>query len=239
MDGLRVELGGFLFAEFEQPQAELFGLAFAVVILILAFGSVLAMGLPVAVALFGIGIGGALVILASNLMEVPDFAPFIGLMIGLGVGIDYALLIVTRYREQLHGGHTVRESISIAMDTAGRSVVFAGATVVISLLGMLLMGIGFVGGLGITASLTVLVTVAASVTLLPALLGFAGLNIERTKWRGLLAAGFVAVALDRRRPRQSRGHRCRHGVGVAHARAGVLRRPAQARGDAPCAQAAP
>jgi RND superfamily putative drug exporter len=195
VNGLRIELGGFLFAEFEQPSAELFGLAFAVVILIVAFGSVLAMGLPVGVALFGIGLGGAFVILASHLIEVPDFAPFIGLMIGLGVGIDYALLIVTRYREQLHAGHDVRESIGIAMNTAGRSVVFAGATVVISLLGMLLMGIGFVGGLGITASLTVAVTIAASITLLPALLGFAGDNIERTKWRGLLAAGFVALAL--------------------------------------------
>jgi putative drug exporter of the RND superfamily len=194
-DGLRIELGGFLFAEFEQPLAELFGLAFAIVILIVAFGSVLAMGLPVGVALFGIGLGGAFVILASHLTEVPDFAPFIGLMIGLGVGIDYALLIVTRYREQLHAGHDVRESIGIAMDTAGRSVVFAGATVVISLLGMLLMGIGFVGGLGITASLTVAATVVASITLLPALLGFAGTNIERTKWRGLIAAGFVAIAL--------------------------------------------
>ena len=194
-DGVRVELGGFLFAEFEQPSAELFGLAFAVVILIVAFGSVLAMGLPVGIALFGIGLGGAFVILASHLTEVPDFAPFIGLMIGLGVGIDYALLIVTRYREQLHAGHDVRESVGIAMDTAGRSVVFAGATVVISLLSMLLMGIGFVGGLGITASLTVAATIAASITLLPALLGFAGDNIERTKWRGLIAAGFVALGL--------------------------------------------
>ena len=195
VDGLRIELGGFLFAEFEQPSAELFGLAFAVVILIVAFGSVLAMGLPVGVALFGIGLGGAFVILASHLLEVPDFAPFIGVMIGLGVGIDYALLIVTRHREQLHAGHTVRESVAIAMNTAGRSVVFAGATVVISLFGMLFMGIGFIGGLGITASLTVAVTVLASITLLPALLGFAGENIERTRWRGLVAAGFVAIAL--------------------------------------------
>jgi RND superfamily putative drug exporter len=195
VEGLRIELGGFLFAEFEQPSAELFGLAFAVIILIVAFGSVLAMGLPVGVALFGIGLGGAFVILASRIMEVPDFAPFIGVMIGLGVGIDYALLIVTRYREQLHAGHTVRESVGIAMDTAGRSVVFAGATVVISLFGMLFMGIGFIGGLGITASLTVAATIVASITLLPALLGFAGMNIERTKRRGLLAAGFVALAL--------------------------------------------
>jgi RND superfamily putative drug exporter len=139
--------------------------------------------------------GTALVVLASHIIEVPDFAFFIGLMIGLGVGIDYALLIVTRYREQLHAGHDVRESIAIAMDTAGRAVAFAGATVVVSLLGMLFMGIGFVSGLGVTASITVAITVVASLTLLPSLLGFAGLNIERTRWRGLLAAGFVAVAL--------------------------------------------
>jgi RND superfamily putative drug exporter len=195
VQGVNVELGGFLFAEFEQPSAELFGLAFAIIILIVAFGSVIAMGLPVAVGLFGIGLGGALVILASHVMEVPDFAPFIGVMIGLGVGIDYALLIVTRHREQLHQGYDVRQSVGISMDTAGRSVLFAGLTVVVSLLGMLLMGIGFIGGLGITASLTVLATVIASLTLLPALLGFSGTKIEQTKWRGLIAAGFVALAL--------------------------------------------
>jgi len=195
IDGLRVELGGYIFAEFEQPSSEIFGLAFAIVILIVAFGSVLAMGLPVGVALFGIGIGGALVILFSHVMQVPDFAPFLGLMIGLGVGIDYALLIVTRYREQLHADHTVRDSVRIALDTAGRSVLFAGATVVISLLGMLLMGVRFVQGLSVSAAATVAVTVAASLTLLPALLGFAGGNVERTRWRGLISAGFVALAL--------------------------------------------
>jgi RND superfamily putative drug exporter len=195
VDGLRVELGGFIFAEFEEPTAELIGLAFAIVILILAFGSVLAMGLPVGVALMGIGIGGAAVILFSRIMQVPEFAPFIGIMIGLGVGIDYALLIVTRYREQLHAGHSVRESVQIAIDTAGRSVLFAGGTVVISLLGMFMMGISFINGLAITASLTVAITVLASLTLLPALLGFAGTNVERTKRRGLVAAGFVALTL--------------------------------------------
>ncbi len=195
VDGLQVEVGGFIFAEFEPPSSELFGLAFAILILIVAFGSVLAMGLPVGVALFGIGLGSAMVILASNVIEVPDFAAFIGIMIGLGVGIDYALLIITRHREQLHAAHTVRESVGIAMDTAGRSVAFAGATVVISLLSMLLMGIGFVGGLGITASATVAATIVASLTLLPALLGFAGEALERTRWRGLIAAGFVAVML--------------------------------------------
>ena len=195
IDGLQVELGGIIFASFEAPTTELIGLAFAIVILIVAFGSVLAMGLPVGIALFGIGIGGAGVIFFSHLLSVPEFAPFIGVMIGLGVGIDYALLIVTRYREQLHARHTVRESVEIALDTAGRSVLFAGGTVVISLLGMLLMGISFVQGLAVSASVTVLITVLASLTLLPALLGFAGDNIEKTRWRGLIAAGFVAIAL--------------------------------------------
>ena len=193
--GLDIELGGFIFAEFENPSSEVIGIAFAIVILILAFGSVLAMGLPVGVALFGIGIGTSLVILFSNVVTLPETSQFIGLMIGLGVGIDYALLIVTRYREQLHRGHTARESIVIAMDTAGRTVVFAGATVVISLLGMLIMDVAFVTGLAVGAALVVAVTVVASLTLLPALLGFAGHNVERTRWRGLIAAGLAAIAL--------------------------------------------
>jgi putative drug exporter of the RND superfamily len=147
--GLRMELGGYIFAEFEEPSAELIGLAFAIVILIVAFGSVLAMGLPIGVALFGIGIGSAIIALLSHVLSIPEFATFLGIMIGLGVGIDYALLIVTRYREQLHAGHTVREAIATAIDTAGRSVLFAGSTVVISLLGMLLMGVAFVQGLAV------------------------------------------------------------------------------------------
>ncbi|HVV34996.1 MAG TPA: MMPL family transporter [Acidimicrobiales bacterium] len=195
IDGVQIELGGQIFAAFQSPTTETIGLGFAIVILILAFGSVLAMGLPVSVALFGIGIGGAFVIFFSHLLSVPEFAPFLGVMIGLGVGIDYALLIVTRHREQLHLNHTVRESVAIALDTAGRSVIFAGGTVVISLLGMLLMGVDFVRGLAVSASVTVLITVLSSLTLLPALLGFSGLNVERTRWRGLIAAGLVAVGL--------------------------------------------
>jgi RND superfamily putative drug exporter len=195
ISGVRTELGGFIFADFEEPSSEVLGLAFAIVILILAFGSVLAMGLPVGVALFGIGIGTAIITLLSNVLTVPDFATFLGIMIGLGVGIDYALLIVTRYREQLHAGHTVRESVAIASDTAGRSVLFAGSTVVISLLGMLVMNVKFVQGLAVGASAVVAVTVLASLTLLPALLGFFGPKVELTRWRGLLAAALAAVAL--------------------------------------------
>jgi putative drug exporter of the RND superfamily len=195
IEGLRIEMGGFIFSEFEQPSSEALGLGFAIVILILAFGSVLAMGLPVGVALFGIGIGTSIIVGLSHLFTVPETAQFIGLMIGLGVGIDYALLIVTRYREQLHAGHTVRESVGIAMDTAGRSVLFAGTTVVISLLGLLIVRVTFVNGLALGAALVVAITLAASLTLLPALLGFAGTRIEVTRWRGLIAAGFAAVAL--------------------------------------------
>ena len=195
VNGLRIELGGFIFAEFEEPSTEILGVAFAVVILIVAFGSVLAMGLPIGVAMFGIGLGTTIITLVSNLVAIPDFTTVLGIMIGLGVGIDYALLIATRYREQLHAGHTVRESVVIALDTAGRSVLFAGTTVVISLLGMLIMGVGFVTGLAIGAATVVAVTVAASLTLLPALLGFAGRRIELTRWRGLIAAGLIAVAL--------------------------------------------
>jgi len=195
IEGLRIEMGGIMFSEGEAPSSEVLGISFAIIILILAFGSVLAMGLPVGVALFGIGIGTSVLVAFSHLTTVPETAQFIGLMIGLGVGIDYALLIVTRYREQLHAGHPVRESVAIAHDTAGRSVLFAGTTVVISLLGMLLIGVTFVTGLALGAALVVAVTVAASMTLLPALLGFAGDKIERTRWRGLLAAGFLAVGL--------------------------------------------
>jgi RND superfamily putative drug exporter len=195
IDGVDLEMGGFIFAEFEEPQSEAVGLAFAIVILILAFGSVLAMGLPIGVALAGIGFGSAVITLLSNVLTIPDFSIFLGTMIGLGVGIDYALLIVTRYREQLHGGHSVRESIAVAMDTAGRSVLFAGTTVVISLLGMLVMGVSFVQGLAVGAASVVAITVVASLTLLPALLGLADVRIERTRRRGLIAAGLVAAAL--------------------------------------------
>jgi len=193
--GLEVEIGGASFAEFAEPSSEVLGLAFAIVILILAFGSVMAMGLPVGVALAGIGVGTILIGLISNLLTLPDFATVLGIMIGLGVGIDYALFIVTRYRENLHKGHDIHESVTIALDTAGRAVTFAGTTVVISLMGMLTMQVSFVGGLAVGAATVVAVTVVASLTLLPALLGFVGQKVEVTRWRGLIAAGLVAVAL--------------------------------------------
>ena len=195
VDGLQIEVGGAALGEFEPPESELIGLSFAIVILIVSFGSVLAMGLPIGVALFGVGIGAGIITLLSNVMSVPDFAVTLGAMIGLGVGIDYALFIVTRYREGLRAGEEPEEAAVIALDTAGRAVVFAGFTVVISLMGMFIMGLAFINGLATGAAVTVLVTMVASITLLPAFLGFAGERIEVTRRRGLIAAGLVAIAL--------------------------------------------
>ena len=193
--GVQIEYGGEVFAAFEAPTSEVLGLAFAIVILIFAFGSVLAMGLPIGTAFGGIGAGVLVATLVSNVVTMPDFATTLGIMIGLGVGIDYALFIVTRYREACHRGKTCDAATAEAIDTAGRAVLFAGTTVVISLLGMLIMGVSFMNGLAIGASITVLFTMIASITLLPALLGFAGDRVEVSRWRGVIAAGLVAVAL--------------------------------------------
>ena len=195
VDGVDIEIGGAVFADFEPPSSELLGLAFAIFILIIAFGSVLAMGLPIGTALAGIGIGSILVGLLSNFLSMPDFTTTLAIMIGLGVGIDYALFIVTRYREGVHRGLSSEDATAVAINTAGRAVLFAGTTVVISLLGMLLMGLAFVNGLGIGAATVVAVTMVASVTLLPALLGFAQHRLEVTRWRGIIAAALVAIAL--------------------------------------------
>ena len=138
IDGLTVFAGGQSLEGFEPPESETIGLGFAIVILIVAFGSVLAMGLPIGVAVVGVGTGLGLTSLMSNVLTMPDFATTIGAMIGLGVGIDYALFIVTRYREARRNGRPEDEALLVAMDTAGRAVVFAGVTVVVSLLGLLI-----------------------------------------------------------------------------------------------------
>ena len=182
--GLTIEAGGsaVVFSEFEEPGgAESIGFLAAMFILLVTFGSVLAMLLPVMMALFGIGIGISLMFLFANILNVPDFAPQLASMIGIGVGIDYALFIVTRYRQHLHAGDDPEAANLAALVTAGRAVLFAGTVVVISLLGMLLMGFAFVEGLAVGSAATVLVTMLASVTLLPAVIGFAGHNIDR--WR--------------------------------------------------------
>ena len=179
-NGLQVEGGGHaVHGPGGLGSTELVGLLAAIVILLIAFGSLLAMGLPIFTALFGIGVGFAVVGLISHLTSVPSFATQLAAMIGLGVGIDYALFIVTRYRQGLHEGLDPETAVVTALDTAGRAVLFAGTTVVISLLGMLLIGITFIGGLGVGAAAVVAVTMVASITLLPALLGFVGHNIDK------------------------------------------------------------
>ena len=195
MDGVQVEVGGAWLSDREPPESETIGLAFAVFVLILAVGSVVAMGMTVGTALIGVGVGAAGVVLLSNVATVPEFAPTIGIMIGIGVGIDYALFIITRYREWVHGGLSAEEATAAALDSAGRAVVFAGATVVVSLLGLLLIGLPFVAGLGLAAAITVAVVMAGSVTLLPAVIGLLGDRITTTRFRGVLASALVAVAL--------------------------------------------
>ena len=185
VEGLQVELGGDVFAEQAPPgTSELIGLVAAVLILLVAFGSVVAMGLPIGTALFGLAVGFGAVGLISHVVSVPEFSTQLAAMIGIGVGIDYALFIVTRYRQGLTNGLEPHDSVVAAVDTAGRAVIFAGITVVISLAGMLLIGIEFVGGLGVAAASVVLVTMLISVTLLPALLGFAGRNIDKLSLPG-------------------------------------------------------
>jgi RND superfamily putative drug exporter len=179
---LRIEMGGDLFFAFEEPATglgEALGLAAAVLILLVAFGSLIATGLPIGLALFGLGLGVSSLSLMTYLIEVPSWAPVIGSMVGIGVGIDYALFVVTRHREHLASGLTVEESVGRAVATAGLSVVFAGGTVVIAILGLAVAGIPFITAGGIAVSLIVLIMVAASITLLPAFLGLAGTWINR------------------------------------------------------------
>lgn len=181
---LRVEVGGTVAALSQSPEvgSEGIALAGAAIILLFTFGSVVAMGLPLMTALFGIGIAMALGEVLRSVLDVPDWAPSVGAMIGIGVGIDYALLIVTRFRSSLaEGGEGAgsRRAILTAIATAGRSVMFAGTVVVISLLGMLLMNQPFSAGFAVSTVLAVLIIMMASVTLLPAVLGIAGRNVER------------------------------------------------------------
>ena len=195
MEGVQVEVGGAWLSDREPPESEAIGLAFAVFVLIMAVGSVVAMGMTVSTALIGVGVGAAGVVMLSNVATVPEFAPTIGIMIGIGVGIDYALFIITRYREWVNHGLNAEEATAAALDSAGRAVVFAGATVVVSLLGLLLIGLPFVAGLGLAAAITVAVVMAGSVTLLPAVIGLLGDRIHTTRVRGMAAAALIAIAL--------------------------------------------
>ncbi|ATZ24308.1 Membrane protein YdfJ [Streptomyces lavendulae subsp. lavendulae] len=190
-DGLQVELGGRAIGLTEAPSAhlaEVIGVLIAAVVLFLAFGSLAASLLPIATALVSVGSAYFGITLLGHAMPVADFAPMLGTLVGLGVGIDYALFIVTRHRKGLTRGLTVAEAAENAVATTGRAVVFAGATVCIALLGMLVLRLNFLDGVALAASLTVVLTVAASVTLLPALLSYIGPRALSRRERRRLAA---------------------------------------------------
>ncbi|MET8748843.1 MMPL family transporter [Streptomyces sp. NPDC004667] len=190
-DGLQVELGGRAIGLTEAPSAhlaEVIGVVIAAVVLFLAFGSLAASLLPIATALVSVGSAYFGITLLGHAMPVADFAPMLGTLVGLGVGIDYALFIVTRHRKGLTRGLTVAEAAENAVATTGRAVVFAGATVCIALLGMLVLRLNFLDGVALAASLTVVLTVAASVTLLPALLSYIGPRALSRRERRKLAA---------------------------------------------------
>ncbi|MGE3443261.1 MAG: MMPL family transporter [Acidimicrobiia bacterium] len=178
-DGVQVEVTNFVSEQ--SLGSEAIGLVFAAFILLLAFGSLLAMGLPILTALFGLGIGATVGGLLTHVFETPQWATTVASMIGIGVGIDYALFIITRYRTALGKGLSPREAVITAMGTAGKAVLFAGGTVVISMLGMLTMNLGYLHGVVASSVAAVLAMLTASLTLLPAVLGFVGTNIDRLR----------------------------------------------------------
>jgi RND superfamily putative drug exporter len=183
---LQVELGGQAIEHAEKPSlgsATLVGLLAAMIILLITFGSFIAMGLPIITALLGLGVGISLAGLISHVTQIPDFATELAAMIGLGVGIDYALFIVTRFRENRQHGDSVDVAVTQAMDTAGRAVLFAGATVILALLGQLVLGVGLLSGLAIASALVVLTTLLTTLTVLPALLSRFGDRLGRRSSR--------------------------------------------------------
>jgi putative drug exporter of the RND superfamily len=186
--GFQVALGGDPISATVSPSpgsSEGIGITAAILIMLIAFGSVVAMGLPIITALVGVGIGFGLVDLASHAFVVPTFGPELMAMIGLGVGIDYALFVVTRYRQGLTEGRDPRQATVVAYSTAGRAVMFAGGTVIISLFGLFVVGLPFMDGLAVGAISAVLAVLAAALTLLPAMLGFVGRTIDRLHVPGL------------------------------------------------------
>jgi RND superfamily putative drug exporter len=195
---LQVELEGQAIEQaigFSIGYTFLVGIGAAIAVLLLSFGSLLAMGLPVGTALLGLGTGFGLIGLVSRVVSMPDFATQLALMVGLGVGVDYALFVVTRFREAYRrNGGDVHGAVGEAINTAGRAVIFAGLTVVIALLGMVALGVSLLNGVAISAALAVFFVLAASLTLLPALLTFFGHRIGRPS---LLARRRGTPPLDR------------------------------------------
>jgi putative drug exporter of the RND superfamily len=181
--GLEIELGGDpIYRAQEGASPEGLGFLGAAIVLLIAFGSVVAAGLPLAIALIGLGItSGGLILLLANVVDVPDWTTAVSGLIGIGVGIDYALLVLTRFRSAMSAGKDRHDAVVEAVTTAGRSVIIAGCTVVIAVLGLFLTGLPYMYGVAISASLAVLVVMLAAVTLLPALLAYLGPRVDRLR----------------------------------------------------------
>ncbi len=182
-DGFEIQLGGDpIYTAQEAGSPEGFGLLGGAIVLLIAFGSVVAAGLPIIIALVGLGISsGGLILLLANVVDVPDWTTAVSGLIGIGVGIDYALLVLTRFRAALSHGKDRHDAVVEAVTTAGRSVIIAGFTVVIAVLGLALTGLPYMYGVALSASLAVLTVMLASVTLLPALLSYLGPRVDRLR----------------------------------------------------------
>jgi RND superfamily putative drug exporter len=189
--GVQVEVEGQVAKAANRASVSTTGLgaAAALVVLLLVFGSLLAATLPLLTAGIALGSSVAVIALLSHLLNIASFSSELSLLIGLGVGIDYALFIVTRFRQGLERGTPIEQAIVDAIDTSGRAVMFAGIIVCIALLGMFALGVGFIYGVAVAASIAVLFTVVAALTLLPALLAFFGTRVLGRKARRRLAAG--------------------------------------------------
>jgi len=181
--GLEIKLGGApIYAAQESTSPEGIGFLAATIVLLIAFGSLVAAGLPLAIALIGLGISsGGLIVLLANVIDVPNWTTAVSGLIGIGVGIDYSLLVLTRFRTAMKSGKDRHDAVVEAVSTAGRSVLIAGSTVVIAILGLFLTGLPYMYGVAISASLAVLVVMLASITLLPALLSFLGPKVDRLR----------------------------------------------------------
>jgi putative drug exporter of the RND superfamily len=193
-EGLDVQLGGQAIGQTDKPSVSgtAFGFIAAAIVLFLVFGSFFAMFMPLLTAGFALGAGVSVIGLLSNAITMASFSSELSLLIGLGVGVDYALFIVTRFRQGLLRGLSPEEAVADALDTSGRAVLFAGITVCIALLGMFTLGVSFLYGVAIAASVVVAMTVLSALTLLPALLGFAGTRILGRKTRRALAEGTLS-----------------------------------------------
>jgi RND superfamily putative drug exporter len=192
-DGLQVAVGGQVAEQSLKTNISSAGLGAlaALVVLFIVFGSLLAAVLPLITAGLALGAGTATIGLLSHVIHMASFSSQLSLLIGLGVGVDYALFIVTRYRQGLQRGKSVEDAIVDAVDTSGRAVLFAGITVCIALLGMFALGVSFLYGVAIAASIVVAFTVLSALTLLPALLGFMGTRALGRRARRSLAAGEI------------------------------------------------